>query len=126
MEDQLEHDPILTQKLIPDFALGCRRMTPGSDYLSSLKRPNVEVITHSATELTEDGIIDETGRKIKVDVIVCATGFNVASPAYKIVGLEGKTLQDTWGDFPKAYLSVMARDFPNMFCKFDLILSIAV
>jgi hypothetical protein len=122
MEEQLEHDPVLTKQLIPNFALGCRRMTPGSDYLSSLRRPNVEVITQSATEFTKNGIIDALGNEIKVDVIICATGFNVTSPAYNIIGQNGKTLKDTWGDFPSAYLSIMMRGFPNMFCKLILIL----
>jgi cation diffusion facilitator CzcD-associated flavoprotein CzcO len=122
MEEQLEHDSVLTKQLIPNFALGCRRMTPGSDYLSSLRRPNVEVITQSATEFTKNGIIDALGNEIKVDVIICATGFNVTSPAYNIIGQNGKTLKDTWGDFPSAYLSIMMRGFPNMFCRFILIL----
>ncbi|KAE9362544.1 FAD/NAD(P)-binding domain-containing protein [Stipitochalara longipes BDJ] len=115
MEEQLEHDPLLTKQLIPNFALGCRRMTPGSDYLSSLRRPNVEVITQSATEFTKDGIVDALGNERKVDVIICATGFNVTSPAYDIIGQNGTTLKDTWGDFPSAYLSIMTRGFPNMF-----------
>jgi len=124
MEDQLGQDPILTKALIPDFALGCRRMTPGSDYLKSLRRPNVEVITESASEFTKDGIIDSQGNEIKVDVVICATGFNVASPAYEMIGQNGKTLKETWGDFPSAYLSIMTRGFPNMFCKLNFLTNI--
>lgn len=86
MIEQLEHDPVLTKHLVPDFALGCRRMTPGSDYLTSLRKPNVDIITQSAVEITENGIIDASGRELEVDVIVCATGFNVAAPAYRIIG----------------------------------------
>lgn len=117
METQLDHDPVLTKHLIPDFALGCRRMTPGSDYLSSLRRENVQVITNSATEFTTDGIVDSSGHETKIDVIICATGFNVSSPAYEIIGKGGETLKESWGDNPKAYMSIMAHGFPNMFCK---------
>jgi len=117
MEEQLDHDPVLVKDLIPDFALGCRRMTPGSNYLKSLRSSNVEVIAQSAQEFTKDGIIDASGNEIKVDVIICATGFNVASPAYDIIGQDGQSLKQTWGDSPSAYLSIMTRGFPNMFCE---------
>ncbi|MCU7707514.1 hypothetical protein, partial [Streptomyces albidoflavus] len=37
MYEKLGHDDGLTKKMVPDFALGCRRMTPGSGYLESLR-----------------------------------------------------------------------------------------
>ena len=98
-------------------------MTPGSDYLKSLKRSNVEVITQSAEQVTENGIIDALGREIEVEVIICATGFSVSTPAYNIIGIGGKSLKDSWGDLPKAYLSIMAHNFPNMFCNVSRIAS---
>jgi len=36
MSDQLGGDPVLTKRMIPNFALGCRRMTPGSGYLYTI------------------------------------------------------------------------------------------
>jgi hypothetical protein len=117
MRKNLGNDPRLTEHLIPEFALGCRRMTPGSDYLQSLRRSNVEVITDSAVEFTTDGIVDESGKETKVDVIICATGFDVTKPSYKIIGREGRVLGDEWAEFPKGYLSIMADGFPNLFCK---------
>lgn len=117
MRKNLGNDPRLTEHLIPEFALGCRRMTPGSDYLQSLRRSNVEVITDSAVEFTPDGIVDESGKETKVDVIICATGFDVTKPSYKIIGREGRVLGDEWAEFPKGYLSIMADGFPNLFCK---------
>lgn len=65
MRSKLGDDARLTKHLIPEFALGCRRMTPGSDYLQSLRRDNVEVITESAVELTTDGIMDASGKETK-------------------------------------------------------------
>lgn len=115
MRRKLDYDPKLTSKLIPEFALGCRRMTPGSEYLQSLTCDNVEVITESAAEITRDGIIDATGRETAVDVIICATGFNVSRPSYDIIGRSGRNLGEEWADFPKGYLSIMAEGFPNLF-----------
>ena len=120
MRKKLGNDPRLIARLVPEFALGCRRMTPGSDYLQSLRRDNVEVITDSAVELTEDGIVDESGTETKVDVIICATGFDVTRPSYDIIGRDGRNLGKEWAEFPKGYLSIMADGFPNMFCKHNL------
>jgi cation diffusion facilitator CzcD-associated flavoprotein CzcO len=117
MKEKLGNNPRLIDCLVPNFALGCRRMTPGSDYLQSLTRENVEVITSSATALTEDGIIDESGKETKVDVIICATGFEVAKPPYEIIGRDDRNLGNEWAELPKAYMSIMQDGFPNLFCK---------
>lgn len=123
MKEKLGNDPRLTQHLVPEFALGCRRMTPGSDYLQSLRKPNVEVITNSATSFTGGGIIDERGVETQADVVICATGFDTTRPSYKIFGRDGRELGDEWADNPKGYMSIMADGFPNLFCKLWQIMS---
>jgi hypothetical protein len=35
-------------------------------------------------------------------------------PCYEIYGKNGRTLDQEWGDFPKAYLSIMAGSMPNL------------
>lgn len=121
MFQKLDGNPRLTSHLIPKYALGCRRMTPGSDYLQSLRKPNVEVAFHSVTEVTETGVIDASGKHTEVDVIVFATGFDTSfTPSYAVVGQGGIELREQWKAYPKAYLSIMADGFPNMFRKYDL------
>ena len=117
MHNKLGGDPRLTKHLIPEFALGCRRMTPGSSYLQSLLKENVEVVIDSAAEFTESGVIDTSGKETKVDVIICATGFNTLGPSYTIIGRDNRNLGEHWNQNPKAYMSFMADGFPNMFCK---------
>src|SRR6266498_3969705 len=85
MRKKLGDDPRLTARLIPEFALGCRRMAPGSEHLQSVCRENVEVINDSAVEPMQGGIVDEGGTISKVDVIICATGFDVTRPSYDII-----------------------------------------
>lgn len=116
MRTQLDGDSRLLKHLVPPYALGCRRMTPGSDYLSSLRRSNVDIITESVTGVTEDGVIDASGTETKVDVIIFATGFDVTRPSYDIIGRNNRNLGEEWAEFPKGYLSIMAEGFPNMFC----------
>jgi cation diffusion facilitator CzcD-associated flavoprotein CzcO len=118
MADQLGHDDRLTKKMTPEFALGCRRMTPGSGYLQSLTKENVEVVTESVTKLTEDGVVDESGKEHKVDVVICATGFDVSfAPHFEVIGRNGANLKEQFGEFPKAYLGITAENFPNLFCE---------
>lgn len=72
MRHELGDDPTLVQNLVPDFGLGCRRMTPGPDYLKSLTKSNVEVVSEGVARLTEDGVVDLSGVERKVDVVICA------------------------------------------------------
>lgn len=115
MSEQLGHDESLVKNMVPNFALGCRRMTPGSGYLQSLTKSNVEVVHLSATRLTENGIIDEKGVEHEVDVVICATGFDTSfTPHFKITGRNGADLHEQFGDFPIGYLAIMAVNFPNL------------
>jgi len=117
MNDKLANDK-LAKKMIPDFALGCRRMTPGSGYLESLGKENVEVIHESAMRLTETGIVDESGVEHEVDVVICATGFDTSfTPHFKVTGRNNADIKTQFGDFPVGYLGITAENFPNMFRK---------
>jgi cation diffusion facilitator CzcD-associated flavoprotein CzcO len=116
MADQLGHDPLLTSKMTPSFPLGCRRMVPGADYLQSLTKPKVQVLHSSAVRMTEHGVVDESGTEHKVDVVICATGFDVSfTPHFEVIGRNGANLKEQFGDFPQAYLSITVPNFPNLF-----------
>ena len=119
MREQLNNDEILTKNMIPGFDLGRRRMTPGSGYLQSLTKDNVQVVNESVIEITKDRVVDESGDEHKVDVIVCASGFDVGfTPHFETIGCKGANIREQFGDDPKAYLSITAPNFPNLFCKF--------
>jgi hypothetical protein len=116
MAEKLQHDPELCEQLIPKWGLGCRRITPGEGYLEALRRPNVQLVNSSVIKATEDSIITLDGRSFKVDVIVCATGFDVSlRPQWRMIGRNGIDLRDEWDVDPESYLSTMARDMPNFF-----------
>ncbi|KAI1080434.1 FAD/NAD(P)-binding domain-containing protein [Whalleya microplaca] len=116
MTEALEGDEELCKALIPDFPVGCRRLAPGDDYLRSLKRPNVTVVTSPITRVTSSGIETADGGVIKLDAIVCATGFNVSfCPRFPIVGRAGN-LQDIWTTkVPTSYMSCAVPTLPNYF-----------
>lgn len=116
MKAKLNNDPDLCSKLIPDWGLGCRRITPAEGYLESLQRTNVELITSAVVKVDEDSVTTADGRVFKVDVLACATGFDVSwKPNWHMLGRQGVDLREQYEIDPQAYLSVAARDMPNFF-----------
>jgi len=116
MAHTLNGDAHLIKALIPDFPVGCRRLTPGVDYLKSLTAENVEVVADKIVEVCPEGIKLADGRLIDVDAIVCATGFDVSFvPRFPMIGEYGN-LQDIWREkLPSAYMSCMVPGMPNYF-----------
>ncbi|TGJ79106.1 hypothetical protein E0Z10_g9659 [Xylaria hypoxylon] len=107
-------DAYLESKLTPDFSFGCRRMTPGIDYLESLTKPNVEVVFGKINSLTELGCLCDDDKEYPIDVLICATGFDTNfRPRFPIVSHVGENLQDKWATDPQSYLGVAAAGFPN-------------
>ncbi|EAQ92674.1 hypothetical protein CHGG_00909 [Chaetomium globosum CBS 148.51] len=106
----------LCKMLIPDYPLGARRMTPGHSYLQALTKPNVELRRSGIKRFVAEGIELESGEVLKVDAIICATGFNTSfRPRFPIIGRDGN-LQDRWAkETPKAYMSCAVAGLPNYF-----------
>ncbi|CZR70131.1 related to steroid monooxygenase [Phialocephala subalpina] len=119
MTKELRGNEELITALIPTTPVGCRRITGSTSYLESLAAPNVELARSPIQEISATGIIQESGRRIEVDAIICATGFNTSFvPRFPIVGENGWNLQDVWleeNGGPKAYMSIMAEGMPNYF-----------
>ena len=116
MQAALNNDKELCDKLIPTWELGCRRLTPGEGYLESFLLPSVKLETSAIKRITPTGIETESGTHYDVDIIVCATGFDVSHvPHYPVTGRDGMTLAEKWRDEPESYLSVACPSFPNYF-----------
>ena len=124
-------DENLHEKLIPKFAVGCRRLTPSVDYLDvrqiipedrtltdlpqSLQRENVTIVPSGVTEFTPGGC-KSGDRDFEFDIIICATGFDTSYRSrFPILGRDGINLQDAWAKDPEVYLGIAAAGFPNMF-----------
>ncbi|RSL49542.1 hypothetical protein CEP54_012383 [Fusarium duplospermum] len=120
MTEALGGDERLCNAIIPKFPLGCRRLTPAVDYLWALRKANVRVVTDPITSIEAQGLRTQAGELIKVDAIICATGFNVSfRPRFPIVSRNGN-LQDIWTKHvPKAYMSCAVPDFPNYFNQYS-------
>jgi len=85
----------LKEKLIPSWPPGCRRITPGDGYLEALVQPSkMEYLASDMISLTvsldvttchkeiakivPEGVVDDSGHLHEVDILICATGFNLA------------------------------------------------
>lgn len=114
----LENDKRLTDILIPQFPVGCRRITPGVGYLPALHKENVEVVTDPIEEVLPNGLKTKSGNIFEVDAIVCATGFDVGFvPRFPLTGRNGN-LQDEWKkNTPAAYMSCAVSKLPNYFSE---------
>jgi hypothetical protein len=113
MRKALNHNEELCSKLIPSWTLGCRRLNPGEGYLESFLLPNVKLTNSPILSITPTGI-QTSDQHYALDIIVCATGFDVSHvPHYSVTGRHGYTLASKWAFEPESYLSVACPDFPN-------------
>ena len=78
MVTKLNNDLVLCEKLVPKWELGCRRVTPGDGYLEALTLPNVHLTNTPITSVSANGIHIADGVLHPLDIIICATGFNVS------------------------------------------------
>jgi cation diffusion facilitator CzcD-associated flavoprotein CzcO len=109
----------LRARLTPDFALGCKRILMSNTWYRALARSNVRVLPGVA-RVDGGELVADDGQRCAADVIIFATGFEVANPpiAERIVGASGKPLAELWQGSPAAYLGTMTPDCPNLFLTF--------
>ncbi len=110
-------DPMLRQKLTPNFQFGCKRILISDDYWASFDRPNVDLVTDPIEHVTPNGIQTKDGALHEVDAIVLATGFSVglAKAPFPVVGRGGRALDEAWSEGAVAYKGMTISGFPNWF-----------
>jgi cation diffusion facilitator CzcD-associated flavoprotein CzcO len=93
-------------------------MTPAPGYLEALRSPKTELLTEGIASLVPEGIQLESGNIIKVDAIICATGFNTSfTPRFPLVGRNGNIQDRFREEIPKSYMSCALSGVPNYFSK---------
>ena len=108
-------DPALRERVTPRYRLGCKRVIPSNLWYPALQQPNVELVTDGISEITARGIRTADGTERDFDVIVYATGFEVAEfpPSSRVTGKDGRTLHDVWDEGVRAYKGTTVAGFPN-------------
>lgn len=121
MAEQIGDDPELLAKVVPTYPPFIKRMLQDNGtWLQTLKRANVDLVTTPIAAVTPTGIRCADGTEHAVDVIVYATGFHANRFLWpmEIVGRDGVSLRDRWGDEPRAYLGITVPRYPNLFCLY--------
>lgn len=113
-------DPALRAALTPDFRIGCKRILLTNDWLPTLSRTDVEVVTSALAEITDTGVRDGAGTLHEVDTIIFATGFTPTEPpvAHLLTGADSHTLAAHWAGSPNAHLGITVAGFPNLFLMY--------
>jgi cation diffusion facilitator CzcD-associated flavoprotein CzcO len=109
-------DPELRKKLTPNYRVGCKRTLVSDDWFPAFARDNVHLITEGIERITEHGIRTKDGREHAADVLIFATGYRIAAPAYpfEVHGLDNHELRAYWGSRPRAFYGMSVAHFPNM------------
>jgi cyclohexanone monooxygenase len=116
-------DPEVRDKLLPRYAVGCKRPGFHNTYLATYNRDNVELVTEPIDKITGSGVATTDGDTRDVDVLILATGFKVMDtdeqPTYPLTGSGGLSWREYWNDHRlAAYEGVSVPGFPNYFTVF--------
>jgi cation diffusion facilitator CzcD-associated flavoprotein CzcO len=115
-------NPELQKKLIPNYPLGLKRTICCDGYLETFSRDNVQLVTEGIDRVEGKYVIDASGKKHEVEVIVCATGFEATRfyNSIDIKGSKGLDLRRHWrgGLDAEAFLGTLISGFPNLFTYF--------
>jgi cation diffusion facilitator CzcD-associated flavoprotein CzcO len=109
-------DEDIYQRLLPSFALGCRRLTPGNPFMRAVQKSNVTLHRAAVSKATPTSVIGDDGKEVEVDTIICATGFDVNFvPPFPMRGRNGVLLSEKWALVPEGYMGLATPDMPNYF-----------
>ena len=117
----LQDRPDLVEKSMPHYPPSAKRMLQDNgSWLNCLLKPNVELIRTGIERVTVDGIVTEDGEHHPADVIIYATGFRHNDYLFPmtILGRNGISLREQFGEEPTAYLGISIPNFPNLFCLY--------
>lgn len=129
---EIVKDPETAENLIPTHGFGTRRVPLNSGYFEAFNRPCVNLVNLRKTPaelVTKEGIITSDGKEHKLDVLICATGFDAVTGAFNAIDWHAKNdrpliaTSETkggeraiWPDHrPHTFLGVTVPALPNTF-----------
>ena len=118
LESQFGDRPDLLAKVLPRYPVGAKRVVLDNGiWASTLKRPNVELVSDGIKRIEPGGVRGSDGRLHRADVIVYGTGFRASEflMPMRVAGRQGVDLHATWSGDARAYNGVCVPGFPNLF-----------
>ncbi len=110
-------DPVLREKIRPNYRAACKRLIYSPSYYEAIQRPTVTVEVNRIERVEPKGVRMIDGTFHELDVLVLATGFltdRFVRPT-RVTGRNGVELDDAWKVRPSAYYAISIPDFPNFF-----------
>jgi len=113
--EQSVRDPVLREKLRPNYRAACKRLIMSDGFYEAIQRPNATLVTEGIVRIEPEGVRTRDGRLHELDVLVLATGFRVDRfvRPMQVLGRDGVALDDVWVEGPFAYQALSVPDFPN-------------
>ena len=110
-------DPVLRNKLTPDYKFGCKRVVITSKFYDAIQQPNAHLVTEGIDGFETSGIRTSDNTLHELDIIVMATGFDASAfmRPMEFSGKHGLTIEDAWSKKMRAYRSLFIPGFPNFF-----------
>ena len=118
IEEELASRPDLVEKVMPDYPPYGKRILLDNGWYRALQQDNMMLVNSAVVELQGNAIVDESGDRHEVDVLIWATGFQPTRyiSSMDVRGIGGVALREAWNDDdPQAYLGVAAPGYPNFF-----------
>lgn len=122
--DEIVEDKATAELLKPWFRFHCKRPLSSDTYYPAFNQPNVHLVDVSDTKgveaLTATGFVHK-GEEYPIDLLICASGFEVTSDLDvrwgidEITGRKGLSLYEEWAEGYKTLHGVVSRGFPNQF-----------
>jgi len=120
--DSIVADEATAEALKPWYRQFCKRPCFHDEYLDTYNKDNVTLVDtkgRGVERFTDSGVVVD-GKSYDLDCIVFATGFEVGTSftrraGYDIIGKNGQTLSDHWGNGLRSMHGMTTHGFPNCF-----------
>ena len=116
LEDNVK-DPVLREKLRPNYRAACKRLIYSWQYYDCIQKPASEVEIGAISQIEPGGVRMADGSFHALDVLVLATGFEAdrfIRPT-TVTGRGGCSLDNFWSVKPMAHYALTMPGFPNFF-----------
>ena len=110
----------LRAAITPNYRFGCKRVLFSHDWLPTLRRPDVTLVTAAIAEVNASGVRTADGVQHDCDILVYGTGFRATEflAPVRVTGVDGARTRGCLGDGAHAYLGLAVAGFPNMFLMY--------
>jgi cation diffusion facilitator CzcD-associated flavoprotein CzcO len=110
-------DPDMSEAMIPQFPMGCKRILIADNFYPAMNRPNVDLVTAGIARIEADAVITTDGGRHPADIVVYATGFDLENymRQTEVIGPGGVKLSELWARIPSAYKGGFIPGMPNFY-----------